>query len=109
MYLVNDLLDQESDHLHFSKKNRPIASGKVSPPIALLFALILSAAALLSSFYLSIYLFYILIAYLLVQLAYSFWLKDIIIVDTLVIAFSFMLRVFAGSFVVLVSLSSWLI
>jgi len=109
MYLVNDLTDREADQLHFSKKKRPIASGVLSRQLALFFALILAVAALIVSFYLSTYLFSILIAYLLVQLAYSFWLKNIIILDTLAIAFSFMLRVFAGSFVVLVSLSSWLI
>lgn len=109
MYLINDLVDTQADSLHFSKKRRPIASGKLDRRFAVFLALVLAAAAAASSFYLSIYLFYILVAYFLVQLAYSFWLKTVIILDTLTIAFSFMLRVFAGSFVVVVPLSSWLI
>lgn len=109
MYLINDLVDREADSLHFSKKKRPIAAGKISPKVATLTALVLAGLALLFSFQLSDYLFSILIVYLAIQLSYSLWFKNIIIIDTLAIAFSFMLRVFAGSFVVLTPLSSWLI
>lgn len=109
MYLINDLVDREQDMLHLFKKRRPIAAGKVPTVYALSLALILSGLALVFSFQLSGYLFFILAAYIVVQLLYSFWFKNIIILDTLAIAFSFMLRVFAGSLVVLVPLSSWLI
>lgn len=109
MYLINDLVDQEADKLHFSKKSRPIAAGKISPATTLFFALILAGLSLISSLQLSNYLFFILVVYLTTQLSYSLWFKNIILIDTLAIAFFFMLRVFAGSFVVIAPLSSWLI
>lgn len=109
MYLVNDLVDKEADRLHFFKKNRPIAAKKVPPSVVLIFASTLALLSLLFSFQLSNYLFFIVIVYLVIQLSYSFLFKNIILFDTLAIAISFMLRVFAGSFISLTPLSSWLI
>ena len=109
MYLINDLVDQPLDKFHFSKKLRPIAAGKLPARLVLFLALCLIAAGLIAAFYLSSYLFFTLVIYLVAQLAYSFWLKDLIILDVLAIAFAFMLRIFAGSVVVLTPLSSWLI
>lgn len=109
MYLVNDLVDKDVDKSHREKRNRPIASDKVCFEAALFIAFVLAVTALVSSFYLSNYLFLVLIIYLVIHLAYSFWFKNVIILDIIIIAFSFMLRLFAGSFVVSTPLSSWLI
>jgi len=109
MYLLNDVVDKDKDKLHFSKKNRPIASGKISPNLAFITAVVLSSTSLAASYFLSSYLFFIVLVYLIIQLLYTFWLKNVIILDVLVIALAFMLRIFAGSVVILASLSAWLI
>ena len=109
MYLINDLADTERDKLHFSKRFRPIAAGKLTKQTALTSALFLASLSLVGSYYLSSYLFFIILLYFSIQLLYTFWLKEIIILDVLAIAFSFMLRIFAGSLVVLTPLSAWLI
>ena len=109
MYLVNDVVDRDRDRLHFSKKFRPIAAGKLSPRLALSAALFLIVASLISAAYLSTYLFFIILLYLIIQFFYTLLLKNIIIIDILVIAFAFMLRIFAGSLVVITPLSAWLI
>lgn len=108
-YLINDIADAGRDRLHFSKQDRPIASGKFPKGAATLVALILAGLSLAGSLYLSQFLFFIILTYLVVQIAYTFWLKEIIILDVLSIAFAFMLRIFAGSVVVLTPLSAWLI
>jgi len=109
MYLINDLVDRSRDQLHFSKKLRPISTGKLSTKLVLFLAAFLVALSLTSAYYVSSYLFYIILIYLLVQLLYNFWLKNIIILDVLAIAIAFMLRIFAGSVVVITPLSAWLI
>ena len=109
MYLVNDLVDKNKDQLHFSKRNRPIASGNLSTRSVLSVALILIVTSLAAASYISNYLFFILLVYLAIQLLYTFWLKNVIVFDVLAIALAFMLRIFAGSVVVLAPLSAWLI
>ena len=109
MYLLNDIIDREHDRQHFSKKDRPIASGKISVGLAAGLSFVLAAIALIVSYQIQNYLFFIVLTYIVVQLLYSFLLKGVIILDVLAIAFSFMLRIFAGSIVVLTPLSSWLI
>lgn len=109
MYLINDIVDREADKVHFSKKNRPIASGLISINLAAGAALILLAAGLISAFFVSELIFATAITFILIQIIYSFFLKRTIILDIMAISFSFMLRVFAGSFVISEPLSSWLI
>ena len=109
MYLINDLVDRPRDRIHFLKKLRPISSGKISPRLVLLLAAALIVLSLVGSRFLSGYLFFIILTYLFVQLLYNFWLKNIIILDVLTIATAFMLRIFAGSVVVVTPLSAWLI
>src|SRR3989344_5709810 len=106
MYLLNDIIDREHDRQHFSKKDRPIASGKISVGLAAGLSFVLAAIALIVSYQIQNYLFFIVLTYIVVQLLYSFLLKGVIILDVLAIAFSFMLRIFAGSIVVLTPLSS---
>ena len=109
MYLINDLVDRSRDRIHFLKKLRPISAGKISPRLVLLLAAALIVLSLVGSHFLSGYLFFIILTYLFVQLLYNFWLKNIIILDVLTIATAFMLRIFAGSVVVVTPLSAWLI
>lgn len=109
MYLVNDLLDIERDKAHMYKRFRPIAKGLVSKKLALAIAVLLIIISLYFSFKLSNHLFAIVLIFVILQLAYNLFLKFVILLDIVAIAIGFMLRIFAGSFVVLAPLSSWLI
>jgi 4-hydroxybenzoate polyprenyltransferase len=109
VYLINDLVDVEKDRQHPTKKNRPIASGQVPVKVAVATAVILSALCLPLSFLLNWRFGLIALGYWLLQIAYSFILKNIVIVDVLTLAAGFVLRVAAG--VVLVDaerFSPWL-
>lgn len=109
MYLLNDIVDYQADKAHFSKQNRPITLGLVSKPLAFSCALVLVAVGLTLSAFLSTTLFFTTVSFVLIQVLYSVFLKELILIDILSIAFGFMLRVFAGSFVIEEPLSSWLI
>ena len=109
MYLVNDLVDIQADKAHFSKKNRPISAGFIPKNLAGGTALLLVVIGLVTSYQLSSLVFLTSLTFLSVQILYSLLLKRVIIIDILAIAFGFMLRVFAGSFVIAEPLSSWLI
>ena len=108
-YFLNDMVDAPKDKIHPIKKNRPIASGKLSIWLASLIALALAVGSVIyASIYIGFYFTLILIAYAVIQLSYSFYLRDVIIVDSLVVASGFVLRVFAGGLASSVSISSWL-
>lgn len=109
VYIINDLVDVEKDRQHPTKKNRPIASGRVPYGTALIVAVILSLVCLSLSFWLDVTFGVIAAGYWLLQIAYSLFLKNIVIVDVLTVAGGFVLRVAAG--VVLVQaerFSPWL-
>jgi len=96
VYLINDLVDIEKDRQHPTKKNRPIAAGQVPVSAAIATAIAIPLAALPLSFLLDPMFGVIITAYLLLQTAYSFVLKNIVVVDVLTIAAGFVLRVAAG-------------
>lgn len=106
-YIFNDILDMKRDRLHPIKKNRPLAKGTVSPDIALFLFLFLALLALFLANQLSYFFFLVTAVYLLLQIAYSLALKHIAIIDILVIAAGFVLRVYAGAFVIDAHLSVW--
>lgn len=106
-YIFNDVLDAERDRLHPIKKLRPVASGKLSPSFALLIALVLAVGALALAKSLNPLFFSIVIFYLVLQALYSLGLKKLAIVDILVIATGFIIRVYAGAFVIDAHLSVW--
>lgn len=109
IYFINDLIDIEKDRLHPFKKNRPIASGKISKPLAIAASLII----VLISFYFAkkvSYGFTIIIAvFYLLHLSYSFFLKNIILLDILAIATGFILRVFGGEIATGYHINIWLL
>ncbi len=96
VYLINDLVDIERDRQHPTKKNRPIPSGQVPFRVAIIAAILLLAICLPISFWLNIDFGLVVTGYLFLQIAYSFILKNIVIVDILTIAAGFVLRVAAG-------------
>ncbi len=109
VYILNDISDLRFDRQHPTKKDRPIASGKISKQKAFFIALFL----LLSSFALSIVLNWnvvlVLLAYLIINLFYSLWLKNVAIVDVFVISIGFALRLLAGAKATEIVLSDWII
>lgn len=109
VYLLNDIMDIEADRSHPVKKNRPIASGKLPISLAVIMAILLLAVALFGSYLLFIGTFFIFLIYFVLNLVYSKWLKHIAIIDVLVIAACFVLRVAAGVSVIQVErFSPWL-
>jgi 4-hydroxybenzoate polyprenyltransferase len=109
VYIINDILDRNADRLHPTKRNRPIASGKLSLRTAAIAAGLLVLVTLGLSFVLSSLLGWIGLVYFLVNLAYSIWLKHIPLIDVLIIAAGFVLRVGAGVAVIDVErFSPWL-
>lgn len=107
IYIINDIVDRDSDRKHPFKKKRPIASGKLPVVTAGIASATGISFALLVSAKLSIFLFAIMCLYLILQLAYSFRLKHIAILDVLSIAAGFILRVYAGAVVVNLHMSVW--
>jgi len=110
VYVANDLRDLEEDRRHPVKCRRPLASGVVSPRQALVFlALLLASAGILALAFLAPQVWGILGLYLLLNLAYSFLLKHLAIVDVVIIALGFVLRVYAGGLAAQVPVSHWIV
>ena len=108
-YIINDIKDSKKDRLHPTKKNRPLPAGKISKTIAGIFAAALFFAVLYFSFALLGNFFYILILFFLLGIAYTFYLKNIFIIDIIMISINFVLRAIMGAVVINVSSSTWLI
>ncbi len=109
VYLMNDLADIESDRQHPTKKNRPLPSGQLDPRVAMIASFLLAAVSLAAGYFLSFQLAIILLLYLVSQIAYTFKLKHIVLIDVLTIALGFILRIAAGVAVIEVErFSPWL-
>ncbi len=109
VYVVNDIADRKVDREHPTKKNRPIASGSISIVQAVSLEVLLLVVIVLLSKNLSEKFWLAACSYFLLNLAYSFGLKRVILVDVFVIAAGFMLRVLAGAFAIAVLISPWLV
>jgi 4-hydroxybenzoate polyprenyltransferase len=109
VYIINDITDIQTDRLHPFKRNRPLASGQLSQRTAIIVAVVLFVFTFPSAFILNINFGLIITGYFLLMLAYSFWLKHIPIVDVMIIAAGFVLRVAAGVIVIVTTeFSPWL-
>ncbi len=109
IYILNDILDVEDDKAHPEKKNRPIASAKVSINAAYVFFLVLLLTAITGAFLVNAQLLFIIIGYISLNILYSIKLKQIAILDVTIIAIGFVLRVFAGGESSDILVSHWLI
>lgn len=107
IYLINDIVDLPRDKMHPVKRKRPIASGKLPIPVALFIAILGIFFSLSLSFSLGFFFFVTLLAYFILQIAYTFALKNVIILDVMVIASGFILRVYAGAFALNVHMNVW--
>ena len=108
IYIVNDLVDLERDRHHPGKRNRPLAAGVVTPSQAVVLAVVLLVFAIVGAFALRPEFGVITLAYLALMVAYSFWLKHIVLIDVFAIAAGFVIRAVAGAVVVGVPISPWL-
>ena len=107
-YLVNDVVDRESDRLHPRKRHRPIAAGLLSPRTAVWWALALAAVALGGSFALEWQVGAVLAGYIALMLSYSFVLKHMVLMDMMAIGAGFVLRAMSGGLAIDVPISPWL-
>ncbi|HNY99875.1 MAG TPA: decaprenyl-phosphate phosphoribosyltransferase [Anaerolineaceae bacterium] len=109
VYIINDIADIESDRQHPQKKNRPIASGKLSIHTARIAAILLLAIIIPAAFLLSWKFALAALGYFLLIYSYSRWLKHVPLIDVLVIAAGFVIRVVAGVVLIVVErFSPWL-
>ena len=109
IYLINDLVDIEKDRDHPKKRYRPLASGHLAPASALVAVVIFLGIGLPLAWLLNTYFGIIMIFYVLMQLAYSFRLKHVVIVDVFIIAAGFVLRTVSGAVVLEIAISPWLL
>ncbi len=110
-YIINDYMDMDQDRSHPVKRNRPLASGAVSPRIAMTLAASLTTLMFLNTllFALPCWSVGILVGYMFLQFLYSWQLKNLVIIDVLTISTGFLLRLLAGATVLSEGVSSWLV
>lgn len=107
VYLVNDLVDLDRDRLHPVKSKRPLAAGDLSPSLAKAAAVTIAATALGGSFLLGTTFGLVALGYFALMAGYSFILKNVVILDVLVVSFGFVLRAIAGAVAINVAFSNW--
>jgi len=108
VYLLNDVRDLDKDRRHPTKRNRPIASGALSPRVAIGVALALMPLCLIAGFLLSPPFAAVGASYLAMQFAYILVLKEIVLLDVFVLALGFVMRAVSGAVVIGAEISPWL-
>ena len=109
IYVFNDLADVDKDRLHPVKRNRPIARGALPAPVAMGLGVGLLVLSLAAAFSLSLGFGLTAVAYAALLIAYSVWLKHVVILDVLTVAAGFVLRAVAGAEAIAVEISGWLV
>jgi 4-hydroxybenzoate polyprenyltransferase len=109
VYIVNDIADRERDRLHPKKRFRPIAAGKVNVRLAVMVAIVLFALGFALAMALNGKVLAAGVIYVLMNLAYSFYLKQVAILDVMIVAACYVIRVAAGAYAINVPLSHWIV
>jgi len=109
IYAINDVVDRDADRAHPTKKYRPIAAGRISPHAGILVGAVLVAVAVSGAWFLDPRFGGVAAGYAVLNLAYTLRLKDVVILDVFCIAGFFLLRLLAGSVVIDVRPSVWLL
>ncbi len=109
VYALNDIIDRERDRLHPMKQNRPLASGKLSATTASVIAVIFALAGMVLAISVNLPLLIVAVSYLFLNILYTFYLKNIVIIDVMSIAAGFVLRAVAGAVAINVVISNWLL
>ena len=108
-YIFNDLFDSKYDRLNPEKKDRPLASNKVSRLVAILLFLSLLSVALILSYMLSLTFFLLVIAIFSISTLYTLFFKNIVFLDIILVSINFILRAIAGAVIINVYISHWLV
>ena len=110
VYIINDIRDAEKDRMHPTKKNRPIASGAVTPfhAVVLMVFILIAAVVLLVVSDATAGSYTLVILYLFINVAYSMGLKDVPLLDVTILASGFLLRVLFGAVLTGTEVSEWL-
>jgi 4-hydroxybenzoate polyprenyltransferase len=109
LYILNDLKDIEEDRLHPIKSKRPLAAGRLKKSQAITAFVVLSFVSLLLAAMVNRDFFWVCLVYFVLQIAYSFALKHVVILDVFIVASGFFLRVIAGAVAIQVQISPWLL
>lgn len=107
VYILNDFVDREADRQHPEKRHRPMASGAIPAQGALMLGAVLLMGSLATAYVLSSVFGLLLTVYFVLNVAYSFKLKHVVIVDVLIVASGFVLRAIGGGLVIGVALTPW--
>lgn len=107
VYIVNDYADREADRNHPEKCNRPLASGQLSPSLALTVGSLLFLVSLGAAYKLELEFGILVTVYFLINVIYTFWLKHIVILDIMTIALGFVLRAIGGGLIIHVPITPW--
>ncbi|WP_251860255.1 decaprenyl-phosphate phosphoribosyltransferase [Clostridium sp. Marseille-Q2269] len=109
IYILNDIVDIEKDKKHPEKKNRPLPSGRISKSTAIIMNIVILFIVLFCSYkFVDYKIMYIYLLYIVMNILYCFKLKNVVILDVMVITFGFVLRVESGSLATKVAVSPWL-
>ncbi|MCM1056258.1 MAG: UbiA prenyltransferase family protein [Firmicutes bacterium] len=108
IYVLNDISDVEKDRSHAVKKNRPIASGQITFPCAWILLLCLMIAGFGLALSINLFAFLLILAYVVINILYSKWLKRKAVIDCFCIAAGFILRVMVGGTIVTNGISDWM-
>ncbi len=106
-YFFNDVVDADADRAHPRKRDRPIAAGVISTRVAIVVGVVLATAGVTLSFAASWELAAVVAGYLALTIAYSFWLKHLVLIDLATVAAGFVLRLIGGGLAVGVPISEW--
>ena len=109
IYVINDIVDIEADRAHPVKKNRPLPSGQIPVNRAVITASIILVIVFWLVMYFNNEFILLVIGFVILNVLYSFWLKNIVLLDIFSIAAGFSIRVLAGAFAIQVPISSWLL
>ena len=109
VYIFNDIMDVESDRKHPLKSARPIAGGQIKVSTGVLLFVVLAIASFGLSLWLNPLFAVTALGYFVLNLVYSVYLKNVVIIDVMCIALSFVIRAVAGAVVIGVEISAWLV
>ena len=108
IYIINDYRDIEDDKIHPVKRKRPLASGSVSKSTAIIISILFLIAGFVGAWFIRDKFFFVLSIYFLLNLGYSFGLKNVSVLDIFIISIGFVLRVKSGAVIGRIGLSEWL-
>jgi len=109
VYTLNDIIDREKDRLHPLKKNRPLAAGRVKPGAAFAFMLVPLLIGGVGAYWLNFDFMIASVCFVVLNLLYSLLLKNLVILDAMGVAVSFVIRAFAGAAAIDVPASKWML